>query len=154
MVDISVLKLLGFFRPFTEEELKVLAAKMIAADFKAQETIFRENQIGDDSMYVIIDGAIKITKKTKLEEKNLASLKNGDFFGEMSMLLPAPRSASAVTVMPCRLLQLLDRDYIAFKRDNPSIAVKLNEIFLKELIQRLREADKRLVKDGHGIGAL
>jgi CRP-like cAMP-binding protein len=154
MVDISMLKLLGFFRPFTEDELKVLASKMIAVDFREQETIFRENQIGDDSMYVIMDGAIKITKKTKLEEKNLASLKTGDFFGEMSMLLPAPRSASAITAMPCRLLQLLDRDYIAFKRDYPPIAVKLNEIFLKELIQRLREADKRLVKDGHGIGAL
>jgi CRP-like cAMP-binding protein len=154
MVDIAMLKLLGFFRPFTEDELKVLSQKMMLADFKEQETIFRENQIGDDSMYVIIDGAIKITKKTKLEEKILASLKAGDFFGEMSMLLPAPRSASAVTAKPCRLLQLLDRDYNAFKRDSPSIAVKLNEIFLKELIQRLREADKRLVKDGYGIGAL
>jgi CRP-like cAMP-binding protein len=154
MVDISVLKLLSFFRPFTEEELKVFAAKTAVVDFKEQETIFRENQIGDDSMYVIIDGVIKITKKTKLEEKTLASLKAGDFFGEMSMLLPAPRSASAVTVKPCRMLQLMDMDYNMFKRDYPSIAVKLNEIFLKELIQRLREADKRLVKEGHGIGAL
>jgi len=154
MVDVSVLKLLGFFRPFTEDELKVLALKMMPAEFKEQETIFRENQIGDDSMYVIIDGAIKITKKTKQEEKPLASLKPGDFFGEMSMLLPAPRSASAVAARPCRLLQLLDRDYNAFKRDYPAVAVKLNEIFLKELIQRLREADRLLVKDGHGIGAL
>ena len=154
MVDISVLKLLGFFRSFTEEELKILASKMTAVDVKEQETIFRENQIGDDSMYVIIQGAIKIAKKTKPDEKILATLKEGDFFGEMSMLMPAPRSASAVTARACRLLQLLDRDYNSFKRDCPAIAVKLNEIFLKELIQRLREVDKRLVKDGLGIGAL
>jgi CRP/FNR family cyclic AMP-dependent transcriptional regulator len=154
MVDISVLKLLGFFRTFTEDELKTLAGKMAVAEFKEQETIFRENQIGDDSMYVIIQGAIKITKKNKTDEKILASMKDGEFFGEMSMLLPAPRSASAVTIKPCRLLQLLDRDYHGFKRDCPSIAVKLNEIFIKELIQRLRDADRKLVKEGHGIGAL
>jgi len=154
MVDVSALKLLAFFRSFTEEELKVLAQKLVPAEFKEQEVIFRENQIGDDSMYVIIEGVIKITKKTKLEEKTLASLKEGEFFGEMSMLLPAPRSASAITARPCRLLQLLDRDYNSFKRDHPAIAVKFNEIFLKELIQRLREADRRLVKDGYGIGAL
>ena len=154
MVEVSVLKLLAFFRPFTEDEMKVLGNKMLFTEFREQETIFRENQIGDDSMYVIIDGSIKITKKTNSGEKTLASLKNGDFFGEMSMLLPAPRSASAITLKPCRLLQLLDADYNAFKRDHPSITVKLNEIFLKELIQRLRDADRRLVKDGHGIGAL
>lgn len=154
MVDISVLKLLGFFRPFTENELKTIADKMTAIDFKEQETIFRENQIGDDSMYVIIQGAIKITKKTKTEEKVLATLKEGDFFGEMSMLLPAPRSASAVTIRPCRLLQMPDVEYHFFKREHPAIAVKLNEIFMKELIQRLRDADRKLVKEGHGIGAL
>ena len=47
-----------------------------------------------------------------------------------------------------------DRDYHSFKKDYPEIVIKLNEIFMKVLVQRLRDADKRLVKGGYGIGAV
>jgi CRP-like cAMP-binding protein len=152
MIEPEILRKLEFFRPFNEQELQSFSPRLDIAEFEAQKEIFGENQIGDNSMYVLIEGAVKITKKHKTEEKVLASIKEGEFFGEMAMLLPAPRSASAVTMKPCRLIQLTDGAYSAFKREYPAIAVKLNEIFLKTLVQRLREADKRLVKEGHGIG--
>lgn len=154
MVEISVLKKMPAFKSFTEVELKALSERLIAEAVEAGKSIFHENQIGDDSMFFIEEGAVKITKKYKTEEKVLANLKDGEFFGEMSMLMPAPRSASAVAIRPCRLVRFSDRDYADFKKTQPAIVVKFNEIFLKALISRLRDADKRLVKDGYGIGAL
>ncbi len=154
MVDAAVLKQQQFFKAFSEAELKVLSERLNLSDYEPQATIFNENQIGDDSMYIIVQGAVKIVKKNKTEEIFLANLRDGDCFGEMSMLYPAPRSASAVTIKPSKLIRLTDRDYNDFKKTQPSIVVKLNEIFIKTLVTRLREADKRLVKEGSGIGAL
>ena len=154
MVDASVLKQQQFFKAFSEAELKVLSERLNLGDYEPQVTIFNENQIGDDSMYIIVQGAVKIVKKNKTEEIFLANLRDGDCFGEMSMLYPAPRSASAVTIKPSKLIRFTDRDYNDFKKTQPSIVVKLNEIFIKTLVTRLRDADKRLVKEGSGIGAL
>lgn len=154
MVDIAALKKMHVFKPFTEEEMKVLSQRLIHENIEAGRSIFHENQIGDDSMFFIEEGAVKITKKHKSEEKVLANLKDGEFFGEMSMLMPAPRSASAIAIRACKLIRFSDRDYNDFKKTQPAMVVKFNEIFLKVLIKRLREADKRLVKEGLGIGAL
>jgi len=154
MIDISVLKNLDFFKNFTEEELKVFSQRLIIEDYNTDDYIFRENQIGDDSMFIIVNGAVKICKKQKTEEKVIANLKDGEFFGEMSMILPAPRSASVVAIKSTKLIRFSDRDYNSFKKDYPSIVVKLNEMFLKVLVNRLRETDKKLVKEGYGIGLL
>lgn len=154
MVKTEDLKKLPFFKVFTEGEIKVFSERLIIEEFESGFDVFHENQIGDDSMFIIIDGAIKITKKQKGTEKVIANIKEGEFFGEMSMLYPAPRSASAVTIKPSRMIRFSDRDYNSFKKDHPSIVVKLNEIFIKVLVQRLRDADKRLVKEGFGIGAI
>jgi CRP-like cAMP-binding protein len=154
MIEVEVLKKVHFFKGFNDQELKAFSERLIIEKFEAGHAVFNENQIGDDSMYIVLEGAIKIVKKFKTEEKVLANIKDGDFFGEMAMLMPAPRSASAVTIKPSTLIRFNDRDYNSFKKDLPSIAVKLNEIFIKVLVSRLRDADKRLVKDGYGIGAL
>jgi len=154
MVDIDLIRKIDFFKGFSEDEKKIFAQRLILEEYDSHQEIFRENQIGDDSMFIIVEGAIKITKKAKKEERVLANLKEGEFFGEMSMLYPAPRSASAITIKPTKVLRFIDTDYNSFKKDYPSIVVKLNEIFIKVLIQRLRDADKKLVKTGYGIGAL
>lgn len=154
MVQQEILAKIPAFKAFNTDEIKELSERLNIEEVDAQWSIFNENQIGDDSMYFILDGAVKIIKKTKNEEKVLANLKAGDFFGEMSMLQPAPRSASAVTIRPSKLVRLSDRDYNDFKRTKPAIVVKFNDIFIATLIQRLREADKRLVKDGFGIGEI
>ncbi len=154
MVDQTILRKHVFFKGFDDAEIKMFSERLITEDVEPGKYIFNENQIGDDSMYIIIEGAIKIVKKNKAEEKVLANIKDGEFFGEMAMLVPAPRSASAVSIKPCKLIRFNDRDYNSFKKEMPSIVVKLNEIFIKALVNRLRDADKRLVKDGYGIGAL
>lgn len=154
MVDIKILKELEFFKPFTDEELKVFSQRLIVEEYKDGEFIFNENQIGDYSMFLIVNGAVKVTKKQKVEEKVIANLKEGEFFGEMAMLFPAPRSASVSAIKPTKVLRLSDMDYNSFKKEYPTIVVKLNEIFIKVLVSRLREADKKLVKEGYGLGIL
>jgi CRP-like cAMP-binding protein len=154
MIESGILAGVPAFKALDADEILVLSERLNIENADERQAIFNENQIGNDAMYFILEGIVKIIKKTGDDEKVLANLKAGDFFGEMSMLQPAPRSASAVTIKPSKLIRLSDRDYNDFKKTKPAIVVKLNEIFIRTLIQRLREADRMLVKNGSGIGEI
>ncbi|RKZ20683.1 hypothetical protein DRQ18_05845 [bacterium] len=102
------------------------------------EVLFREGDPGDE-MYLIKKGEIKITKRIGDQEKVLAVLKEGDFFGEMAIIDGSPRSASAIAATETELV-IVDREaFLKQIRENPFI-----EYVLETLIKRLRETDELL----------
>jgi CRP-like cAMP-binding protein len=50
-----------------------------------------------DAFYVICEGRVRIVRQAGAEQKELATLGEGAFFGEMALLSGAPRSASVVS---------------------------------------------------------
>jgi CRP/FNR family cyclic AMP-dependent transcriptional regulator len=102
------------------------------------EILFEEGDKGE-VMYLIREGKIKITKGKGEEEKVLAVLKEGDFFGEMAIIESAPRSASAIAATNVSLL-VIDKDTFRSKiKENPLI-----EYVLETLSRRLRAADEQM----------
>ena len=102
------------------------------------DVLFNEGDRGE-IMYLIREGKIKITKGKGDEEKTLAVLKEGDFFGEMAIIDGSPRSAGAVAVTPVSLL-VIDKESFKDKlRENPLI-----EYVLETLTRRLRTADEQI----------
>ena len=102
------------------------------------EVLFNEGDRGE-IMYLIREGKIKITKGKGDEEKTLAVLKEGDFFGEMAIIDGSPRSAGAVAVTPVSLL-VIDKESFKEKLSaNPLI-----EYVLETLTRRLRTADEQI----------
>ena len=107
-------------------------------ELKPGEYLFREGDPGDE-MYLIQSGRIKVTKGEGDEERVLAILKEGDFFGEMAVIDGSPRSANAIAIDHVRLT-VIDRE--AFKRqlqENPVIAY-----VVEVLIKRLRATDEKV----------
>jgi CRP/FNR family cyclic AMP-dependent transcriptional regulator len=102
------------------------------------EVLFHEGDRGE-IMYLIREGKIKITKGKGDEEKTLAVLKEGDFFGEMAIIDGSPRSAGAVAVTPVSLLVIDKESFKAKLRENPLI-----EYVLETLSRRLRNADEQI----------
>jgi CRP/FNR family cyclic AMP-dependent transcriptional regulator len=102
------------------------------------EILFNEGDRGE-IMYLIREGKIKITKGRGDEEKTLAVLKEGDFFGEMAIIDGSPRSAGAVAVTPVSLLVIDKESFKAKLRENPLI-----EYVLETLTRRLRTADEQI----------
>ena len=72
--------------------------------------------------------------------KTIKRLGPGDFFGEMSILTTAPRSASVVAETPMECLTLSATSLRAVLMDEPAIAVRM----LNTLAQRLSDVDRRL----------
>jgi CRP/FNR family cyclic AMP-dependent transcriptional regulator len=102
------------------------------------EVLFNEGDKGD-AMYLIREGKIKISKGKGADEKVLAILKDGDFFGEMAIIDGSPRSAHAVAVAPCSLLVIDKETFKAKIRENPLI-----EYVLETLTKRLRNTDEQI----------
>jgi CRP/FNR family cyclic AMP-dependent transcriptional regulator len=102
------------------------------------EVLFDEGDKGE-VMYLIREGKIKITKGSGGDEKVLAVLKEGDFFGEMAIIDGSPRSAGAVAASPVSLL-VIDKETFKSKiKENPLI-----EYVLETLSRRLRTTDEQI----------
>jgi CRP/FNR family cyclic AMP-dependent transcriptional regulator len=93
------------------------------------------------SMYVILSGRVKVYLSD--EEGNeviLNTLGTGDYFGELSLLDDAPRSASVVTLEPCRLLILSEGNFKQLLASHPEVAFQV----LKDLIRRVRRLSENV----------
>jgi len=102
------------------------------------EILFNEGDKGR-VMYLIRQGQIKIVKGKGDEERVLAVLKEGDFFGEMAIIDGSPRSAGAVAVTPVSLLVIDEQTFKAKIKENPLI-----EYVLTTLSRRLRTTDEQI----------
>ena len=109
-------------------------------EVKAQDYVFKEGEIGTE-MFIIQSGQVEILKRqSDAEERQLAVLGQGDFFGEMSILEDLPRTASVRALANCKLVQINGSTFDNMLRKNPEIAVRM----MRKLSRRLRETDAML----------
>jgi CRP/FNR family transcriptional regulator, cyclic AMP receptor protein len=91
-------------------------------------------------MYVVQQGKVSISKRVGEVEKVLTTLGQGEFFGEMSILNNAPRSATATCAEDSKLLVIDPKTFEAMIRGNAEIALRM----IKKLAGRLQEADNQI----------
>ena len=118
-------------------------------EFDAGEFIFNEGDLGME-MYIIHEGRIEILKQIQTDQRQLAVLEKGDFFGEMSILEDLPRTAAARALTPVKLLLINGATFDQMLRTNPEIAVRM----MRKLSRRLRETDHLLRDSPAAVAAM
>jgi len=88
------------------------------------------------SLYMIKSGEVEIFIQNRREKKTiLATLRSGNFFGEIGVVMNKPRMAFAKTTQPSELLELTKEDMEACLLKFPKLQPILKEISSKRLVQ-------------------
>ena len=133
------LRAIPLFASVSLEDLEAIASLLIPRRVPKHKTIVEEGFSGD-YMYVIQKGRVKVTKFSgDGREKILDMLDEGSFFGEMSLLDSAPRSASVTAMTDVRILALAHNDFMDVLIRSPGLALAV----IRELTRRLREQDEQ-----------
>ncbi|MDH5307914.1 MAG: cyclic nucleotide-binding domain-containing protein, partial [Myxococcales bacterium] len=133
------LRNIGLFSSVKDEDLTSVASLLIERRFPKHKTIVEEGLPGD-YMYIICEGRVSVSKLSDDgREKILEFLEAGDFFGEMSLLDNAPRSASVRALVETRVMALSRTDFLAVLRRSPDLAMAV----IQELTRRLRQVDEQ-----------
>jgi len=142
--DREALSQVFLFRELTPHEMNTLITISKEKRAKKNEMIFREGDVGD-AFYLIVSGSIRIsTFVPGVGEEALTILREGEYFGEMSLIDDAPRSASAIANDDTILLLIGKDDFRKLLAQETGIAYKLLWIFTKTLSARLRKTDEQL----------
>lgn len=111
--------------------------------YRKGQVVFRQGDSGD-CMYFIRWGSVGVfVDYGKKNEKKLAELRAGDYFGEMELLDHSSRSATVVSLERGTVLNRISEDeFDEFVRENPA---RIADI-LARLSHKLREITKKYLQ--------
>ncbi|CAN5612522.1 hypothetical protein BH11BAC2_BH11BAC2_10560 [soil metagenome] len=133
----QILKSNAIFADTAEDDLTFLEERIRPIIYKTGAEIIRKGEFGD-TMYIIASGSVKIHDG----EHSVASLREGDFFGELSLLDKFPRSLSVSALEESHLLEISRELIFNIYEHNPSVFQKI----LTELIRRLRKLNDSTIQ--------
>lgn len=122
------------FRDLPQQEAETLAAQLNTMEVEAGDVIVRQGAPAD-KFFIIIDGEVEIIREDDGQQRTLATLTRGQFFGEMAILRDSPRVATARAVVPTTLFAM-ERD--AF-RSLVAGSIGTTQDFDRVIQQRLEE---------------
>ena len=119
------------FEDLTTEERDALASEMVLESYNEGDIVVTEGQKGS-SLYVVVSGEVKVyTRGARGQNIYLASLSEGDFFGEVSVLTGKPRTATVTAAQRTELLRL-DKDKLdSVVQSHPRVREVLDEFYKK-----------------------
>ncbi|HEY4870244.1 MAG TPA: cyclic nucleotide-binding domain-containing protein [Candidatus Dormibacteraeota bacterium] len=126
---IPTLEKMPLFRDVSGRELRDVAARFDDATYLAGHGILTEGMTGPE-FFIILDG----TASVLIDDRVVATLGPGDFFGEVAALDGGPRTASVRAETQLRCVTLPVNGLRQFLLDHPVVAINL----LPEIVRRFR----------------
>jgi sigma-B regulation protein RsbU (phosphoserine phosphatase) len=115
--------------------------------FRAGGVIVEDNTDGDE-LFLLVEGRVRIIKRTRSGEENLlALLHSGDFFGELELVDARPRSARVIAVEDCVVFSLKKADFDVLVDESHAFARRLMQV----MSVRLRALNNHFVKELEGF---
>ena len=115
--------------------LSTIADRAVEVEFPAGRAIVRQGEVGT-GFFLIVSGGGRVTRDGRV----IATLKPGDFFGELSLLDQSPRIATVTAIGPTVCLAIASWEFERLLEEHPRVAIAV----LRGVARRLRE-----VTDSH-----
>jgi len=132
----SLLRGLSYFENFNDLYLRELIELGYRRRMEASEMLFMEGDPGD-AFYIVLSGSVEIFLENL--NKHLATLSSGQFFGELSLMLGIPRTASARALEDTILFALDHNGLEKLLHEHP----ELSESIAQEIVKHQEELSQR-----------
>lgn len=93
------------FSDLPDQVAETLAAKLATVHVEPGDTIVRQGAPAE-KFFIIVDGEVEVVRADGGEERTVATLGAGQFFGEVAILRDTPRNATVRAVAPTTLLTM------------------------------------------------
>jgi diguanylate cyclase (GGDEF)-like protein len=158
----KLLKSAGILVDLTEEELQRVFPFFRPHDYRQDEVLFREGDVGEELYIVGVGRVASLIRLADGTDHQVGEFGPGDFFGEMAIIEQAPRSATCLARQPSTVLVLKAEDFYRLMEEQAGTAIKImnrmldttaerftrSSEFLSDMVRWGEEARKRAVMDG------
>ena len=137
----TLLSNIPLFESLTPDDLAALSARLEERAFAAGEAIFAQGDPGS-TLFLIQEGGVEISVGQGKTRVVLATLFPGQYFGELSLMDGAPRSATAAAAKASTLLALDRDDFKEFIKKDPDAAL----LIMAEMGERMRQTNELMTR--------
>lgn len=145
---IEYIKKNRLFEGVAEDELSLIAERFQRTTFKKGETVFKEGDAGQ-SMFLLIEGQAGVIKNLSGGQRELARIKAGDYFGEMTLLSGQSRTATllAHTDLVCHTIS--QQDFMALVEKNHRLSLNVIRTLSDRLTNSEIKANQQIITAYH-----
>lgn len=137
---IPLLQNIPLFQDLSVSELESIAPLFVEKKYKKGTVLFFEEEEGNE-LFLVESGTVKVYRIDQTKEIILALFREGDFFGEMSLIQQGQtRSATAETIETTVIHSLARSEFRKFLERSPKLCFRL----LETTIERLRKANEQI----------
>lgn len=119
--------------------IEKIAQKAIKELYGKNEILFKQGDAGD-SFFIIISGEVDVV----INDKKTVILKNGNFFGEMSLLTGKERAATIIARTDMECLVISKQNFSEIVNLYPEVLENLSKTLVKRETENKLEADNKL----------
>jgi len=132
----EVLEEISLLSPLTRDERRSLVDSGVVRNFIADDPVVLQGEEGL-SAFVILAGLVRVHRTMEEDGRDLelARLGKFDFFGEMSLLTGAPRSANITAYTDCQLLEIPKACMIPILEQRPELADELAKLMAERKLK-------------------
>jgi CRP/FNR family transcriptional regulator, cyclic AMP receptor protein len=138
--NLDLLRRVPLFSLLTVAQAEVISGAVIKRRFKRGEALVEQGQ-KSDALFILLTGRARVmTSDSRGREVILATLGQGDYLGEMSIIDNEPHSATVRAEVQTDVLMLGRAEFARCLTENASMAL----VVMRGLVKRLRHADRKI----------
>lgn len=129
----DLLRRLPLFLTLTDSEFRNLERIFRVRSYLKNQVIFLEEEAGT-YMYIVLAGIVKVTKSTPGGKESILTIhRQGDFFGEMSLLDGKSSPATVSAMEDCRIAVISAADFHRYLMTNEKVVHQIIQVLCARL---------------------
>ncbi len=138
--NLDLLRRVPLFSLLTVAQAEVISGAVIKRRFKRGEALVEQGQ-KSNALFILLTGRARVmTSDSRGREVILATLAQGDYLGEMSIIDNEPNSATVRAEVQTDVLMLGRTEFARCLTENASMSL----VVMRGLVKRLRHADRKI----------